>query len=261
MNHLTRIKNKLTTSILNNFLFNFIIRSIGLEEKVFHRMNPYLSYIPSSERTTQENAGYSDRPEINEVIHKSKNDLMDSIASHCQKNDRILDVGCGPGMYLSLLKDKGYELTAIDINSAMIEASKKLIPYANYRTGDLLDLELKNNFNFIYCIGMLVYIPKNKIHRFIEKIYYLLAPNGILYLNYPHAISRLDTLYNDLTYIRYSPQFIERIIEPYFKILKHEQAFDGRNISSYDKKPYKSLNENTDRTYKNSYLLIAQKKS
>lgn len=224
-------------------------------------MNPYLSYVPSSEKTTQENAGYSNRPEINEVIDKSKKDLMDSIATHCHENNRILDVGCGPGMYLSLLKDKGYELTAIDINSAMIEASKKLIPNVDYRTGDLLELELKNNFNFIYCIGMLVYIPKNKIQRFIEKIYYLLAPKGILYLNYPHAISKLDTLYNDLTYIKYSPQFIEKIIEPYFNILKHEQAFDGRKVTSYDQKPYLSLNENTDRTYKNSYLLVAQKKS
>lgn len=227
---------------------------------VYRKLNPYHTFKPSPKRTTQENAGYSDRPEINEVLERSKKELLTSIREFCKEKDQILDVGCGPGMYLSLLKDTPYQLTAIDINSDMLDACKILVPEAKYYKGEVFEIEQAGKFNFIYCIGVLIYIPRHKIVEFIEKVHQLLAPNGIFYLNYPHAISRLDTLYHDLTYIKYSPEFIEKIIEPYFKILKHEHAFDGRKIRKYDTNPYTSLNKNTDRTYKNSYLLIAQKK-
>ena len=232
----------------------------GLEKIIYHKANPYLLFQTKQSRSTQENAGYSIRPEINEVLNKSKSDLTLAVSEFCAKENKILDIGCGPGMYLQLFKDSSYELYATDINFSMLEEAKKQVPKATFIQGDFISSPLNIKFNFIYCIGVLIYIPRKSIIDFFQKIYDELEPNGILYLNYPHAISWLDTVYNDLTYIQYSPKFIETIISPYFKIIKHEHAFDGRKVDRYDKTPYKSLNPNTDRTYKNSYLLIAQKK-
>jgi SAM-dependent methyltransferase len=246
---------------LNNFISNFFIRSFGLEKVIYHRTNPYLNFKVDPKSTTQENAGYSDRPEINEVIEKSKEQLQHAVKELCKQESTILDIGCGPGMYLQLFRNKKYTLFATDLNSTMIEASKKIVPEANFFCGNFLDLTFPRRFNFIYCIGMLVYIPRTSIKHFIHKLYSSLEDGGILYLNYPHALSFSDTLYHDLTYINYSPSFIDKIVRPYFDILKHEHAFDGRKIGSYDKQPYKSLNPATDRTYKNSYLLIAKKRT
>lgn len=254
------IRQKFIQLFLNNFVINCIIRLAGLEALIYHQLNPYIKLVPSENKSTQENAGYSNRPEINEVLEKSKSDLLQVADLYCKKNEAILDIGCGPGMYLQQFKEKNYQLTGTDLNPNMINLCKKNVPEALYCIGDFMSIEFKTPFKFIYCIGMLIYIPKYQIEHFIKKVYSLLDDKGIFYLNYPHAISLLDTWYNDLTYIRYSPQFIEKIIAPYFTIIKHEQAFDGRKIVNYDKQPYKSLNPATDRTYKNSYLLIAQKK-
>ena len=232
----------------------------GLEKFVYQTLNPYLSFKTNTSKTTQENAGYSIRPEINEVLEKSKADLQLAVSTHCKPGDAILDIGCGPGMYLSLFKNNNYQLVATDINSTMLSEAKKIVQNANYIHGDFMEITLENKFNFIYCIGVLIYVPRYRIESFFKKIYDSLEDDGVLYLNYPHALSWLDTVYNDLTYIQYSPKLIEKFIEPYFTIVKHEHAFDGRKIGLYDTKPYKSLNPNTDRTYKNSYLLIAQKK-
>ncbi len=245
---------------INNFIVNFFIRLFGLEKSIYHNRNPYLLFKPKEIKSTQENAGYSNRPEINEVIEKSKADLLATISKFCANGGKILDIGCGPGMYLELFKDSKYVLTATDINRLMLEVASRNVSGATFIHGDFMALKFNGKFNFVYCIGVLIYIPKHTIQLFFKKIYDNLESNGVLYLNYPHAISWLDTVYNDLTYIQYSPKAIEKFIEPYFKIIKHEHAFDGRKVSSYDTKPYKSLNPNTLRTYKNSYLLIAQKK-
>jgi SAM-dependent methyltransferase len=245
---------------VNNFISNFFIRMFGLEKIIYHKANPYLLFKPAQAKSTQENAGYSIRPEINEVLEKSKSDLEQAVNELSIKESKILDIGCGPGMYLQLFKDSSFELYATDINRSMLEEAQKIVPRANFIPGDFMELPLNLKFNFIYCIGVLIYIPKQSIEDFFQKVADKLEPNGILYLNYPHATSWLDTVYNDLTYIQYSPKAIEKFIQPYFTIIKHEHAFDGRKIGSYDNKPYKSLNPNTDRTYKNSYLLIAQKK-
>jgi SAM-dependent methyltransferase len=253
------VKQILFKFFVNNFISNFFIRLFGLEKFIYQTLNPYLSFKTNTSKTTQENAGYSNRPEINEVLEKSKADLQLTVSEYCKPGDVILDIGCGPGMYLSLFNNN-YQLIATDINSTMLSESKKLVPNANYIHGDFMDIVLDRKSNFIYCIGVLIYVPRYRIEDFFKKIYDSLEDNGVLYLNYPHALSWLDTVYNDLTYIQYSPLAIERFIAPYFKIIKHEHAFDGRKIEAYDTKPYVSLNPNTDRTYKNSYLLIAQKK-
>lgn len=232
---------------------------MGLENKVYRRLNPYLGF-KLKKKNIQENAGYSDRPEINEVLSISKKDLMTCVDAYCAPNSHILDIGCGPGMYLSLFKETKFNLSATDINEDMVAEAKKNVPEATVYKGNFLEVAIAQKFSFIYCIGVLIYIGRTDMDVFFRKIYSQLNENGILYLNYPHAISLGDVLYKDLSYIQYSPVVIEKLIAPYFEIIEHRHAFDKRKVGYYDKKPYKSLNPDTHRTYKNSYLLIAKKK-
>lgn len=260
MTFLKKIVKLILQRTFNNFVMNFFITKFKLERLIYKFSNPYLRFSIQSNKSIQENAGYSLRPEIDEVLLKSKLDLQTWSKNYLNDGASILDVGCGPGMYLALFQNSGLQLFATDINTEMINYSKQYIPNCKYYQGSFLDIKFLETYHFVYCIGVLVYIPLSDIKNFIQKLYSILKPNGILYLNYPHAISLLDYLYNDLTYIQYSPQRVEEWIAPYFTIIKHEHALDGRKVGTYDKQPYKSLNPNTTRTYKNSYLLIAQKK-
>jgi SAM-dependent methyltransferase len=246
--------------LTNNVVVNNILIALGKDRYFSQRGNPYTTYVPAGSKSVQENAGYSNREEINQVLEKSKSDLLQITQAHLQANAKILDIGCGPGMYLSLFKDLPYELHATDINSGMLALAKKEVPRAIFYEGDIHDVTINETFDLIYCIGVLIYIPPSGLQAFIKKITSLLNDGGILYLNFPHAISFWDTWYKDIAYVQYSPAQLRKVLAPWFDVVTDHHAFDNRVIEQYDKTPYKSLNPDTHRTYKNSYLLVAKKK-
>lgn len=244
----------------NNIVINNILIFFKADSALSHKLNPYTSFVPADHKSVQENAGYSNRQEINEVLEKSKKDLLSISEPYLKEGSCILDIGCGPGMYLSLFKHKPYELHASDINAAMIEQAKKQVPNTLFYEGDLLDISIQQRFNMVYCIGVLIYIPPSQLKPFIKKIASLLEEDGIFYLNFPHAISYWDSLFRDISYVQYSPAYLRKMLALYFDVYIDQHAFDDRFIDVYDKTPYKSLNPDTDRTYKNSYLLVAKKR-
>lgn len=259
----SRLKNllkKIWWRCSNNVIVNNVLVAFRIDRMFSQRGNPYIRFTPSPTRSVQENAGYSNRQEINEVLERSKQDLMNAVTLFTKPGDKLLDVGCGPGMYLSLFREAGYALYATDINPGMIELAKQQVPKAIFTCGDILEIEMKTRFRFIYCIGMLIYVPPSQLRPFLVKLHSWLEDDGVLYLNYPHAISRWDVLFRDITYVQYSPSHLAKMASNYFNILEHRHAFDGREVTDYDRTPYKSLNPHTHRTYKNSYLLIAKKK-
>lgn len=246
--------------LINNFIMNALFRIAGIDRWIYGSKNPYLSFRPSETKSVQENAGYSDRPEINEVLRKSKRDLLDTVESFCHEGDKLLDVGCGPGFYLDLFSNSKWITHATDINPDMLANARNHTSVSETFCGSYIHIHIPFKYKLIYCIGVLVYIPPYDLKAFFGKLYDNLEDGGVLYLNYPHALSWLDVVYNDMTYVQYSPNVIEQELKDKFDIVKHEHAFDGRTIGSYDEAPYQSLNPNTNRTYKNSYLLIAKKK-
>jgi len=173
---------------------------------------------------------------------------------------KVLDIGCGPGLYLKDF-DARYTLTGLDINEGMISVARKELPQATFIQKDFISAEVPDRYNLIYSIGVLIYIARMDLEPFFKKVHDHLEAGGIFYLNYPHALSRLDLWYPDLGYIQYSPKLIEKIASKYFEVKVHRHAFDERVIDKFDPKPYVSPVKDIKKTYQNSYLLVAQKAS
>lgn len=243
----------------NNVFFNNIVIFLGLEKKIKKYYNPYIKFKPNRKKSLQETAGFSIRPEINEILEKIHRKLSQTTTTSFPFGGNVLDIGCGPGLYLKDFNEQ-YKLFATDINSEMLELAAKEVPAAKFYHGDFMKIKLDEKYHMIYSIGMLIYIGRNDIELFFEKIGELLLPGGIFFLSYPHAISRLDLYYPDLSYIQYSPAFIQKLVSGKFNLIEHHHAFDGRIIEKYDPYPYASTNPHVSRTYKNSSILILQKK-
>jgi ftsJ-like methyltransferase len=91
--------------------------------------------------------GASRRPES---IRK----ITDFIAVNSKPATALLDLGCGPGLYTSLLKDRGYAVTGIDFNSASIDYAKNQRDDITYIAGDYIERYPSGNFDtviMIYC--------------------------------------------------------------------------------------------------------------
>lgn len=246
---------KLFFLLTNNIVFNNLLIGLRLDEWMVSKFGIYKRIRINRNLSAQEMAGFSRRADVQEAIDKAHADLEETVKNNLKKGDKILDIGSGAGAYLKAFAND-YEAVGIDLNKDMIEAGKINVPDAKFILDDFLSHEFNQTFNLIYSVSVLEFIPPSKLPLFFRKVFDLLAPGGIFYLNYPPAISSKALYYPDLYYIEYSPLKIEKTaLKNKFTINKHEHAFDGRKITTFDSQPYFP----GTRTFKNGYLLIASR--
>lgn len=101
------------------------------------------------------------------------------------KYPKVLDVGCGPGIYTEKLSTFGYKVSGIDISKRSIEyakeVSKKTHSQIEYIHGNYLEMDLpKNNdlVTFIYCDYGALSTSDRKL--MLKKIYTSLNYGGQL---------------------------------------------------------------------------------
>ena len=122
----------------------------------------------------------------------NKNDIPPIYLSEIlptNKNIKILDIGCGHGLYMNSLKNIGYEnILGVDINKEAIEYCKERD--LNVELIENIENFSKNNkqkFDFIILTHVIEHIKKDEIIENLKYIKELLDKNGILYITTPNA--------------------------------------------------------------------------
>jgi len=255
------------TPVLNNWVLNNVYIALKLDPWLNSVVNPYvLSYAPDPNKSLQEIAGYSDTPEINEVIAKIRHYVQRAKKEYLKPGAAVLDLGCGPGMYLQDFTDLpsgegvGYQIHGVDISQHMIDFAQREYPNGTFYTGNLIEVDFgTKSFDFISSHGMLEFITRSDVPKMFRKVHQLLKPGGIFLMSYPHATSWADTMYSDLKYFSYSPDLVNKLNEPLFNILTHEHVLHERYVGKYDQHPIVPQNSQYTRTCRNSSIFIAQK--
>jgi len=118
----------------------------------------------------------------------------------------ILDVACGSGNYLKALAEKGYQVTGIDLDSAMVESAqaKAIAQKLNYTViqGDMRELDslLTEKFDALICMGnsLVHLIGKEEIQKALHGFYSHLNDKGmaiVQIINYDRIIEQnIDAL-------------------------------------------------------------------
>lgn len=112
---------------------------------------------------------------------------------------KVLDVACGSGGYTAVLAEKGYDVTAVDIDNAMVDTARRKLEGLGLKAGvmqsDMKSLaeRIKSSFKCIFCIGnSIVHLGSNEdILKAIKQMQSLLEENGTLILqiiNYDRII-------------------------------------------------------------------------
>jgi ubiquinone/menaquinone biosynthesis C-methylase UbiE len=96
------------------------------------------------------------------------------------ESDKILEIGCGPGTWASLIASRCSKLVAIDISEKMIERAKENIQNDNvtFINSDFMDHDFKEKFDKIFSVRVFEYISNKK--DFFRKTRSLLNPSGEL---------------------------------------------------------------------------------
>jgi SAM-dependent methyltransferase len=107
------------------------------------------------------------------------------IARETKGGRRLLDLGCGPGLYAESLDARGYSVTGIDINPLSIEHARRSARQHNraieYINMDYLRGQVPGNQDVAICIycdfGAL--IPTEQV-QFLQNVHGALSDDGIL---------------------------------------------------------------------------------
>ena len=143
--------------------------------------DPYISQQLLAVHLDPANAAASRTPQAIE-------DTVACIHKRIKPGSRILDLGCGPGLYAERLSALGHHVTGVDFSENSIEYARKRPETAlydiKYKQANYLDLVYEAEFDLvmmIYCdFGVLV--PDDR-KRLIEVIHKALKPGGTFFFD------------------------------------------------------------------------------
>jgi SAM-dependent methyltransferase len=97
---------------------------------------------------------------------------------------RCVELGCFTGPVLSLLADRGIEVTGIEVSHLAF-----LLAYPNVRNniryGDLLSVDLDGTCDVFLAMDVLEHLSPLRIDQYIARIVRMISSDGFVYLNSP----------------------------------------------------------------------------
>ena len=109
------------------------------------------------------------------------------INKYIEKEDKVLEIGCGSGNLLKYLNSKN--IHGLDISPKMIEFCKKTILYGSFVSGDAESLPYESNsFDKVIISEVLYYLPD--IEKALKEANRILKKDGLL------LITSLNKKYN-----------------------------------------------------------------
>jgi SAM-dependent methyltransferase len=98
--------------------------------------------------------------------------------------DRLLDAGCGNGLFVTMYVDLGFVTTAFDISSeAIAQARKRFGDVCEWSVADIESFQGSQAFDFVVCLGALMCIVDDDAHaRAFRSLASLTAQGGYLIL-------------------------------------------------------------------------------
>ena len=134
-----------------------------------------------------------------------------------QSGNRILDVACGAGGYAAALAEKGYAVTAVDLDAAMVQTARKKMESRGL-DGTVMQSDMKalmdtvkGKYQSVFCIGnSIVHLGSTaEILKALQQMYRLLEESGVLVLQIINYDRVLKYGINELPVIRNEEAGIE----------------------------------------------------
>jgi ubiquinone/menaquinone biosynthesis C-methylase UbiE len=128
---------------------------------------------------------------IAQLYHKRRIDRywtvapdIETLTKRLAPGSAILDVGCGSGYIASILENKGFKVTGVDISTKMLELAKMNAPQSTFLKMDMKKLDFpKDSFDGIVCLYSIFHVQRRYHLKILKSFRRVLRPKGLLALH------------------------------------------------------------------------------
>lgn len=145
-----------------------------------------------------------------------KRDVLRLVDKHAgSKKLRILDIGCGPGIFMEELLQRGHSVVGMDMTEKMLQEAytntkEKYAERTACVLGDIENIPFKNgSFDLILCIGVLSYLQQED--KSAKEIARVIKRNGIFVTSNPNKL-RINILLDPYYYVTYGFKTLGKIL-------------------------------------------------
>jgi len=136
------------------------------------------------------------------------------------KKARMVDVGCGDGLFLYYLKSEGYEsIEGVDASEDRLEICRQYVTPNVHCENVLSWLEKhQGQLDVVFCHHVIEHFSGDSVYGFVERLAAALKPDGRLIITTPNACTPWAgyNLYHDLTHYRlFSSDSLTQILALY----------------------------------------------
>ncbi len=166
--------------------------------------------IPMSQNKLAEIAffnAHADADEYNVFTDASKQKIVQMMMTlgGFSPGERVVDLGCGTGVFTSLFKhEHGLNISGLDISALSMERAQRDYPEIPFMTGDVEYLPYPDDhFDGVTMVGVVHHFPEPE--KFIAEVYRILKPGGRFVAFDPNRRNPFFYLYRDPSSPLYSP--------------------------------------------------------
>lgn len=111
--------------------------------------------------------------------------LLEQLRQAGIENGRVVDLGCGSGIWARELVDAGYDVVGVDLSEAMIEIARQRVPEAEFHVGSFLQFPippcravtaLGEVFNYLFDADNSL----RSLQKVCQNVFDAVSPGGLL---------------------------------------------------------------------------------
>ena len=112
---------------------------------------------------------------------------ISSLLKNIVKKKKVLDLGCGSGIFSKKLRSWGAKVTGIDLSKTLINIAQKENPEINFFVGNAEKTKFKNKEFDIVVSGLMLHYLKNLKKSFLE-VSRILKNDGLFVFSMNHPV-------------------------------------------------------------------------
>ncbi|MDT0158727.1 class I SAM-dependent methyltransferase [Microbacterium sp. ARD32] len=154
---------------------------------------------------------------------------------------RILDAGCGPGLWTRFLHDHGQDVLGIDLSDQFIAHARARAPHLEFLHGSFAELPLPDaSLGGILAWYSLIHTPPEDLLAILDEFARVLAPGGSILIGFFDGTAREPFPHAVTTAYFWTPDAVRTLLEQAgFTVVSSERR--ARTPDEPSSRPHGSL--------------------